>query len=46
MREQLNQWDFVILAYAVSVIALAGLIIWARRAMRRAEARRDAARRR
>ena len=46
MREQLNQWDFVMLAYAVSVIALGGLIIWAWRAMRRAEARRDAARRR
>jgi protein-S-isoprenylcysteine O-methyltransferase Ste14 len=34
------------LAYAVSVIALGWLIIWAWRAMRRAETRRDAARRR
>jgi hypothetical protein len=46
MREELNQWDFVILAYAVGVIALAALIIWAWRAMARAEARRDATRRR
>lgn len=46
MREELNQWDFVILAYSVGGIALAVLIIWAWRAMTRAEARRDATRRR
>lgn len=46
MREQLNQWDFVIMAYAVAIIALAGLTVWAWRAMRQAEARRDATRRR
>lgn len=46
MREQLNQWDFVLLAYAVGIAALSGLIIWAWRAMRRAEMRRDASRRR
>lgn len=46
MREALDQWDFVILAYAVSAIALGALIIWAWRAMHRAEARRDATRRR
>lgn len=46
MREQLNQWDFVMLAYVVSVIALTGLIVWAWRAMRRAETRRDAVKRR
>ena len=45
MREQLNQWDFVILAYAVGLVALAMLTLWAWRAMRRAEMRRDAARR-
>lgn len=44
MREELNQWDFVVLAYGVAGIALAVLIVWAWRAMRRAEARRDAAR--
>ncbi|MDP5104053.1 MAG: hypothetical protein NWP98_09015 [Erythrobacter sp.] len=46
MREQLDQWDFVMLAYAVGIAALTGLILWAWRAMRRAETRRDAARRR
>jgi heme exporter protein D len=46
MREELNQWDFVVLAYGVAGIALAVLIVWAWRAMRRAEVRRDAARRR
>lgn len=42
MREELNQWDFVWLAYGISGVALAVLIIWAWRAMVRAEARRDA----
>ena len=46
MREGLDQWDFVWLAYGFGGIALAALIIWARRAMTRAEARRDATRRR
>ncbi len=46
MREQLNQWDFVMLAYGVGIAALAGLILWAWQAMRRAELRRDATRRR
>jgi hypothetical protein len=46
MREDLNQWDFVLLAYGVGGVALALLIIWAWRAMVRAEARRDATRRR
>ena len=46
MREDLNQWDFVWLAYGVAAVALIALVIWAWRAMRRAEVRRDAARRR
>ena len=46
MREQLDQWDFVWLAYGVGVLALALLIGWAWRAMVRAEAKRDATRRR
>lgn len=46
MREQLDQWDFVLLAYAVGLVALAGLTLWAWRAMRQAEARRDAIKRR
>lgn len=46
MREQLDQWDFVLLAYAVGLVALAGLTLWAWWAMRQAEARRDAIKRR
>lgn len=46
MREELAQWDFVVLAFGVGIVALAALTIWAWRAMRRAEARRDATRRR
>jgi hypothetical protein len=46
MRENLDQWDFVIGAYAVAGLALAVLVVWAWRAMQRAEARRDAAKRR
>jgi heme exporter protein CcmD len=46
MREALNQWDFVWLAYGVAGVALALLIVWAWRAMTRAEAKRDASRRR
>ncbi len=46
MREELAQWDFVALAFGVGIAALAALTIWAWRAMRRAEARRDATRRR
>ena len=46
MREELAQWDFVILAYAVGLVGLAVLSIWAWRAMTSAEAKRDATRRR
>lgn len=46
MREELAQWDFVILAYGVGLVALAAVSIWAWRVMRNAEARRDSARRR
>jgi len=46
MRENLNQWDFVVLAYGVGAVALVALIVWAWRAMRLAEARRDATKRR
>lgn len=46
MREDMSQWDFVIAAYAIGLVALALLTIWAWRSMTRAEARRDAARRR
>jgi heme exporter protein CcmD len=46
MREDLNQWDFVWLAYGVAAVALIALVIWAWRAMKAAEARRDATKRR
>ncbi|MFN3989271.1 MAG: hypothetical protein ACK4IS_03330 [Erythrobacter sp.] len=46
MREDMTQWDFVIAAYGLGLVALAVLTIWAWRSMIRAEARRDAARRR
>ncbi len=46
MREDMAQWDFVIASYAIGLVALALLTIWAWRSMTRAEARRDAARRR
>ncbi|WP_017666192.1 heme exporter protein CcmD [Porphyrobacter sp. AAP82] len=46
MREALDQWFFVWLAYGVSAVALIALVFWARRAMVRAETRRDATRRR
>lgn len=41
MREMLDQWDFVIGAYAVAFVMLALLIGWSWAAMRRAERRRD-----
>ena len=37
----MNPWPFVAAAYAVTVIAVAGLILWAHAAMRRAEAAAD-----
>jgi heme exporter protein CcmD len=40
----MTQWSFVLAAYAVTVIALAGLILWAYAAMRRAEAAADSLR--
>jgi len=46
MREDLHQWDFVWLAYGVAAVALIALVIWAWRSMARAEARRDATKRR
>ena len=42
----MNPWPFVIAAYAVTVIGVAGLILWAHAAMRRAEAAADDLRRR
>ena len=33
----MNQWAFVIAAYAVTIVATAGLLAWAVASMRRAE---------
>lgn len=41
MREGLDPWPFVYGAYAVGLIALALLIIWSYRTMRKAEKRRE-----
>ena len=41
MAEGLNQWNFVIAAYAVGVIGTLAMVGWAWSAMRRAEKRRD-----
>lgn len=41
MREALDQWDFVVAAYAIGIVALLALVAWAWWDMRRAEARRD-----
>ncbi|MDD3799612.1 MAG: hypothetical protein PHE36_10600 [Novosphingobium sp.] len=41
MREALNQWDFVLAAYAIGIIGTLALAGWSWLAMRRAEARRD-----
>ena len=41
----MNQWAFVIAAYAVTVLATLGLLGWAYAAMRRAESAADALKR-
>ena len=44
MAEGLNQWNFVIAAYAVGVTGTLAMVCWAWSAMRRAEKRRDESR--
>ena len=44
MRETLDQWTFVLAAYAVTIAATLALVGWSWLAMRRAERRRDAGR--
>lgn len=41
IRESLDQWDFVILAYCVGVLGTLATVAWSWLAMRRAEKRRD-----
>ena len=45
-RESLPQWDYVIAAYAVLLIAMGALIAWSWYTMRRAEKRRGDMKRR
>ena len=46
MRETLDQWPFVIVAFAITIIATLALIVWSWMDMRRAEAKRERAKRR
>jgi hypothetical protein len=41
MREGLDQWQFVLAAYAVTVLGTLALALWSWLAMRAAERRRD-----
>ena len=45
MREALDQWNFVIAAYAVGIAGTLAMVAWSWLAMKRAEARREEARR-
>ena len=45
MREALDQWNFVLAAYAVGILGTLVVAAWSWLAMRRAEARRDRIRR-
>ena len=44
MREALDQWTFVVAAYAVTIAATLALVGWSWLAMRTAERRREAGR--
>ncbi|MCJ2181314.1 hypothetical protein MTR62_01115 [Novosphingobium sp. 1949] len=46
MRETMDAWPYVIAAYAIGVGGTSAMIAWALMTMRRAESRRDAARKR
>lgn len=46
MREAMDPWTFVVAAYAVGVGATLAMVAWSLLTMRRAEKRRDAARKR
>lgn len=41
IREALDQWNFVIMAYAVGVVGTLAMVGWSWLEMRRAERRRD-----
>lgn len=44
MREALDQWNFVLAAYALGLLATGAMIVWSWLEMRRAEKRRQEAR--
>ncbi|EQB09770.1 hypothetical protein [Novosphingobium lindaniclasticum] len=46
MREAMDPWTFVAASYVVGLGATLGLVAWSLLSMRRAEKRRDAARKR
>ena len=41
MRENLNQWDFVIAVYVIGIVGTLLMVGWAWQSMKRAEKRRD-----
>ncbi|GGD38429.1 heme exporter protein CcmD [Croceicoccus pelagius] len=43
MNEGLDHWPFVIAAYAIGIGGMLAMVVWSWLSMRRAEARRDAA---
>lgn len=45
MREALDHWDFVIAAYAITILATIALVAWSWRSMHAAERRREEGRR-
>ena len=45
MREGLDQWSFVLAAYALAVLGTLALVLWSWLAMRAAERRREDTRR-
>ncbi|WP_169800943.1 hypothetical protein [Novosphingobium naphthalenivorans] len=46
MREAMDPWTFVVASYAIGVGATAAMIAWSLLSMKRAEKRRDEARKR
>jgi hypothetical protein len=46
MREALDQWDFVIAAYALGIGGMLATVAWSWLAMTRAEAKRERSRER